>query len=140
MRPTANAAKPGVYPRSSRKGIACTVMAIPVKVARKNAADSSQKPRDRNASPAGTESPAGSEAWAWSGARRTRACKGTVTTARMTARITSASRQPWASMRAWLSGRKMKLARAATKVTAVRARRRASALRNHFATTVKAGS
>ncbi len=49
-------------------------------------------------------------------ARRATACSGIVTTASTTASTTRASRQPWASISACASGRKMKLASAATSV------------------------
>ena len=65
---------------------------------------------------------------------------GMVIAARITARITSASRQPWASMSACDSGRKMKLASAATRVRAVSAWRRCPAAGNHLASTTNAGS
>ncbi len=58
--------------------------------------------------------------------RRTRACSGTVTAASTTARIEQRVAPAVASISAWQSGRKMKLASAATSVMAVIARRRSA--------------
>ena len=126
--PTAKAAKAGVVAaleqerdreaRSSRSRSAC---------ARKNAAESSQN----GTSAAPPRRPTRLRPRRCSGAARRRrrstsAWSGTVIAARIAARTTSASRQPWASISAWDSGRKMKLASAATSVIAVIARRRSS--------------
>src|ERR671930_1524647 len=82
---------------------------------------------------------AGAHGSVCSGARRTKnAWSGTVVAARTTASVTSALRQPWASIRRFDNGEKTKLAKPPISVTAVSACRRRP--RNHLVTTVKAAS
>jgi hypothetical protein len=117
------------------------VNAIAAPVARKNAPESSQNDCERNASRAEATGVTARRGVGAGGAwRNVTACSGTVTIASTSASTISASLQPYASIRTWASGRKMKLASAPASVMAVIARRRAPDSGNHFASTVKAGS
>ena len=140
MSPTANAANAAECPRSSRNGMANSVIAIPANVAIMNAPASSQNPAERSAASAPVECRAAGRVLVAGAGRRTSACSGTVIAARIAARTSSASRQPSAPMSACDSGTNMKLASAATSVSVVSARRRSAASAKCLARTVNAGS
>ena len=120
--------RPAEWPRSSRNGIANTVIAI---VAQRRQHERARQQPERRASAAPSRprpSVAGCAASARRAGRRTSACSGTVIDGEDRRRGRAARRASRsASISACESGRKMKLASAATSVIAVIARRRSPA-------------